>query len=121
MWLSLTYHLIIPYSKLSTLSLTAPLSPIAYHLPSESSHSVIVESLVGCLRCVFFFVKQSLEPANLSLHVLVDLQIASHDHLHFVHIVVNVTVFRVLALDVLDELALLCDHMSHFLKVLKMI
>lgn len=76
---------------------------------------------MGRFRCVFFFAKQSLEPANLSLHVLVDLQIASHDHFHFVNIVVNVTVFRVLALDVLDELTLLCDHMSHFLKVLKMV
>lgn len=80
-----------------------------------------MESLVGGLSCVFFFVKQSLEPADLPLHVLVDLQVASNDHFHFVNIVVDVTVFRVLALDILDELTLLCDHMSHFLKVLKMV
>lgn len=83
--------------------------------------SVIVESLASHLRCLLFFVEQSLEPHQLLLHVLVDLQVPRHNHLHLVYVVVDVAVLGVLSLDVLDEFALLCDHVSYFFEVFEVV
>ena len=55
------------------------------------------------------------------MHVCVDLQVACYDNLHLLHIVIDVTVFGVLALNVLNQFTLLSDHMGHFLEVLEMV
>ena len=73
------------------------------------------------LRRTFFLIQQPFESAQLPLHVLVYLKITRHNHFHLAHIVINVTVLRILALNVLNEFSLLCDHMSHFFKVFQMI
>ena len=49
------------------------------------------------------------------------MHVPGNDYLHLLHIVVDIAVFRVLSLDVLDQLALLSDHMGDFLEVLKMV
>ena len=56
---------------------------------------------------------------QLLLHVCVNLQVPCHDDIHLLNVVVDVAVLRVLSLNVLNQLALLRDHVSHFLKVLK--
>ena len=76
---------------------------------------------MGRLRCVLFFVEQCLEPRQLAAHIGVDLQVARHNYLHLLHIVIYVTILRLLTLNILDQLALLCDHMGDFLEVLEMI
>ena len=76
---------------------------------------------MGRLSCALFLVEQPLESTELALHISVDLQVPRHDHLHFLHIVIDVAVFRVLTLNVLDQLALLSDHMGDFFEVLEMV
>lgn len=83
--------------------------------------SVVVEGLLGGLRCALLLVEQALESAQLLLHILVDLQVARHNRLHLIHVAVNVLVLRVLALDVLDEFALLGYHVRDLLKVLEVV
>ena len=80
-----------------------------------------MEGLVGGLGSGLFLGEQTFEALQLLRHVLVDLHVAADDHLHLVHVVVDVTVFGVLALDVLYELALLCDHVRNLLKILEVI
>ena len=62
-----------------------------------------------------------LEPAQLLLHLSVDLQVAGHDHLHLLHVVVYVTIFLVLPLYVLYELTLFSDHVRHLFEVFEMV
>lgn len=76
---------------------------------------------MGGLRCVLLFIQQSLEPAQLALHVSVDLQVSRDDHFHLLHIVIDVAVLGVLALNVLDQFTLLGDHVGDLLEVLEMI
>jgi len=77
-----------------------------------------VECLAGKVRSRLLFIKHALEATQLLLHVLVDFQIAPNDYFHLAHIVVD---FIVLRLDVLNQLALLSDHMSYLLQVLQMV
>lgn len=85
------------------------------------SGSVVVERFLGCLGRVFFFFQGQLEPSKLLLHVGVDPQVTSHDHFHLVHVVVDVAVFRILPLDILDQLSLLSDHVCDLLQVLEVV
>jgi len=80
-----------------------------------------VEGLVGGLRRVLLLIQQSLEPAELTLHVSVDLQVSRNDHFHLLHVVINVAVLGVLPLNVLDQFTLLGDHVGDLLEVLEMI
>lgn len=80
-----------------------------------------MESLAGELRCSFLLLEQAFEPAQLLLHLRVDFQITRDDHFHLVYIVVDITVFRVLALNILNQLTLLSDHMCNFLEVLEVV
>ena len=80
-----------------------------------------MEGLAGELGGRFFLVEQALEATQLLLHLRVDFQITSDDDLHLVHIVVDITVFGFLALDVLNQLTLLRDHVRYFLKVLEVV
>ena len=80
-----------------------------------------MEGLAGELGGRFLLVEQALEATQLLLHLRVDFQITRDDDLHLVHIVVDITVFGFLALDVLDQLTLLRDHVRNFLKVLEVV
>ena len=80
-----------------------------------------MESLACEVRCSFLFLQQAFEPSQLLLHLRVDFQITRDNYFHLVHIVVDITVLRVLALNVLNQLALLRYHVSNFLKVLEMV
>ena len=73
---------------------------------------------MSSLCSALFLVEQRLKSSELPAHVRVDLQVAGHDHFHLLHIVIDVTIFRVLTLNILDQLALLRDHMGDFFKVL---
>ena len=72
-----------------------------------------MEGLVGGLRGRLLLVQQPLESSNLLLHVLVNLQVSCDDYIHLLHIVVDVAVLRILPLNVLNELTLFSDHVSH--------
>ena len=70
---------------------------------------------------LLLFIQQALESKQLLLHVVIDLKISPYDLLHFIHIVINVLIFRVLPLDVRNQLTLLRYEHSNFFKVLKMV
>ena len=72
-----------------------------------------MEGLVGSLRGRLLLAQQPFESPYLLRHVGVNLQVSSDNDLHFLHIVVDVAVLRILPLNVLNELSLFSDHMSH--------
>ena len=80
-----------------------------------------MEGLAGELGGRFLLVEQALEATQLLLHLRVDFQITRDDDLHLVHIVVDITVFGFLALDVLDQLTLFRDHVRNFLEILEVV
>ena len=88
---------------------------------AEQWRSVVGECFLGGLSCGFLLVEQSFETTQLLLHVLVDLQVTCHDDFHFLNVVVNVAVLRVLALDVLNQFTLFSDHMCDFFEVLEVV
>ena len=47
---------------------------------------------MGRLGRVLLLIEQRLESAQLPAHIRVNLQVARHNHLHFLHIVIYVTV-----------------------------
>ena len=77
-----------------------------------------MECLAGQLCGSFFFVKQAFESTQLLLHLGVNFEITRDDHFHLVYIVVDIAVFRVLALYILNQLALLGNHVCDFFEVL---
>ena len=102
-----------------SLSIIHWISTFIYHWLQVS---VVVECLpTNVLICFFFFIQQALESRQLLVHVVIDLEVSTHDLLHLIHIVINVLVFRVLTLDVRNQLTLLSYEHCNFLKVLKMV
>jgi len=76
---------------------------------------------MGCLCRTLLLFQGQLETGQLLLHVGVDTQVPRHDHLHLIHVVVNIAVFGVLSLNILDQLSLLSDHVRNFLQVLQVV
>lgn len=61
-----------------------------------------MEGLVGGLCRVLFLIEETLEACELLAHISVDLQVSCDNNFHLLYIVINVTIFRILALDILN-------------------